>query len=105
VKTATFVRNIDGWRGDARLYKLSEPVTFSSWDDEGKIVETQTSFVIVSAISCAFDTGRPETYIFPANEEGNPLNMEELDGSFRGDMDHKKALTDAGYTITTQEAA
>jgi hypothetical protein len=53
----------------------------------------------VSAIPAAFDTGEPETYIFPADSEGAVLHYGELDGSYQGGMDKNKALADAGYTI------
>ena len=87
MKTALLITSLDGWRGDARLYKLSEP-------HEG------FEYVIVSAIQQAFDTLRPETYIFGATPEGSAVNYLELEGSFRGSMDHELALANVGYTIT-----
>ena len=40
-----------------------------------------------------------ETYIFPADEDGNVLDWGELEGSYRGGMDHEEALHNAGYEI------
>lgn len=94
-KTATFIKAIDGFRGEARLYRMTPPLQEEDWDGE---IETH-EFVIVSAIMGAFDTMRDETYIFPADSEGNITSWLELDGSFQGEMDHVQALTNAGYTV------
>lgn len=90
MKTATFLRKLDDFRGDARLYILSEPMTHN-YDDE------KSSYVIVSAADAPFSG--PETYIFLANEDGEVINWGELDGSFRGGLNHEKALTGAGYEL------
>lgn len=84
---ARFIKDIEGWRGDARLYHVEPPL--DGYD-----------YVIVSAVPSWFDTMRPETYIFPANENGEEINMSELSGSFKGDMDHARALRGAGYEVT-----
>lgn len=91
MKTATFVDNIPKhkMRGDARLYKLSEPM--KDYND------VEADYVIVSAV-VAFDN-EPETYIFPANAFGEILSWLEMDGSFRGELNHAQALLNAGYTI------
>lgn len=93
--TATFIETKQGFRGDARLYRLSPPISQTDWDGESESHE----YVIVSAIASAFDTMRDETYIFPADSEGNITSWGELDGSFQGEMDHEKALSNAGYTV------
>ena len=41
----------------------------------------------------------PETYIFPANEQGEVINWLELDGSYKGRLSHEKALNNAEYEI------
>lgn len=71
--------------GEWRHYRLSPPL-------EGH------EYVIVSA-STVLLSG-PETYIFPADEKGNVTDWAELDGSFRGDRDHNRALRSAGYTVS-----
>jgi len=83
-KTATFVSGMDDWRGDARLYRV-EPAL------EGY------EFVVVSAASVPYSG--PETYIFGSNAEGTDVNMSELDGSYRGGLSHRLALSNAGYTV------
>jgi hypothetical protein len=85
---ATKVKEISGWTGDAALYRLDEP-------HEG------ADHVIVSA-TVAMLSG-PETYIFPASAEGEVTDWGELEGSFRGGLDHAEALRRAGYQLTTEE--
>lgn len=85
-KTATFVQKLTGWQGDARLYKLSEPL--DGFD-----------FVVVSGVN-ALRTG-PETFLFGAREDGEVGSWLELDGSFRGRIDHEAALRGAGYEIAS----
>lgn len=75
-KTATLVKNLTGFRGDARLYKLSEP-------HEG------TEFVIVSGANA----------MFSGVAEGEVSDWGELEGSFRGSIDHERALAGAGYLV------
>lgn len=88
-KTATFVCNVAGMRGDARLYELSEP-------HEGYGVDP-TSRVIVSAVVAPL-TG-PETYIFAAGDDGRVSDWGEMPGSFQGALDHEQALRGAGYEV------
>jgi len=85
---ATFIRQLEGWRSDARLYHLDPAISFETIDDMGK-----TDYVIVSAARMM----GPETYIFPARKDGTAINMLELSGSFRGSLDHAQALLNAGY--------
>ena len=100
--TATEIKQLNRWQGDARLYRLSKPIGYDfDWDtDEPKAF---TDYVIVSAVVVKFDGG-PETYIFPATENGKPINMGELKGSFKGKLDHAAALNGAGYTIGPDSA-
>lgn len=88
---ATFVEQLEGFAGDARLFRLYPPVKWG-WDDDKK-----TEYVVVSA-AITFDHG-PETYIFPADENGNVVGWLELHGSFQGGLDHDKALRGAGYEV------
>lgn len=56
-----------------------------------------TDYVVVSAVDVPL--GGPETYIFPAEVGGQIKSWVELDGSFKGGLDHETALADAGYTV------
>ena len=53
--------------------------------------------MIVSSVVAIFSG--PETYIFGAKEDGEPADFSELEGSYRGGLDHKKALKNAGYSL------
>lgn len=46
----------------------------------------------------------PETYIFPADKDGNITSWGELEGSFKGDWDHVQALKNAGYETVINDA-
>ena len=97
MKTATLVRNLK-WRGDARLYRLSEPVEYGySYDGE---TLPKTDHVVVSATVVGYGEG-PETYIFPgAADSDEPLAWGEMDGSFKGGLDHAEALRGLGFEVT-----
>lgn len=94
-KTATFIGPAPGdWKGDARLYRLDPPIPWEGIDDEAGDAE----HVIVSAAD-AFGMGL-ETFIFPANKDGELLDWGELPGSFKGASDHERALGGAGYEVS-----
>ncbi len=106
---ATFVRNISSAQRDPRfgkveqrLYRVVPPVTWQDYDEEGELREHKADFVVVSASNVPPPFGGPETYIFPHSGkpgEDEPLSMTELPGSFKGSLDHAKALKYAGYKI------
>lgn len=99
MKTYKFIKQCEWGTGDARLYELSEPVSYvADFDDDGNDVLAETSFVAVSAANAVFSG--PETYIFPADSDGEVLNWAELDGSYRGGLDHAQALQNAGYEVS-----
>lgn len=91
--TATFIRNLDDFTGDAALYRLTPAIATRSWGNEGETYE----YVVVSAT--VVPLSGPETYIFGADETGNVLDWGELDGSFRGALDQDAALNGAGYQV------
>ena len=88
METAQFIKEMNNFKGDARLYKLSKPIHF---DDE------KTNYVIVSGANAMFSG--PETYIFPSDKDGKILDWGELPGSFRGSIDHETAMLGAGFEI------
>lgn len=82
---AILVKDIlKGFIGHAALYRMEPPL-----DDHG--------FVIASATSLT-PTG-PETYLFPADAEGNVASWAVMDGSYRGGLSHAKAFAGVGYSI------
>jgi len=93
-KKATFMSDLDGFTGEAKLYKLYPPMEEINFDDE---VIGRHEYVVVSATVAMF-TG-PETYIFPSDKHGNITSWSELEGSYRGELNHATALRNAGYLI------
>lgn len=92
MKTAKFVKVMEGFYGVAKLYHLSEPM------DDGR--GNMTSDVIVISITTYSFGSVCETYIFAADLESNTaVHWGELHGSSRGHMDHARALLDAGYAV------
>jgi len=81
MQKATFIQKLDGFRGDARLYRL---------EDAGTHVVVSAAFVPPSG---------PETYIFASDCAGNITNWRGLTGSFRGSLDHEEALRGHGYEV------
>lgn len=61
--------------------------------------KVDAEYVVVSASNVPFSG--PETYIFAADEDGKIVRWTELDGSFRGELDHEKALRGAGYEVVS----
>ena len=63
-------------------------------------------YVVVSAAKDAkdkYDNLVGETFIFGSDESGKIRSFLELPGSYRGGIDHQKALNDAGYDINFSE--
>ena len=88
MKTARLVKDMgpSGSGAVQRLYRLNDTELSS------------TGYVVVSAVAVPYGGG-PETYIFACNAEGEIDDWGELPGSFKGDLDHEKALRGAGYTV------
>lgn len=78
------------------VYRVSPPMTYQKWDEDGTVTRT-TEFVWVSGVNVPFSG--VETYIFPSDAHGEVADWGELDGSFRGGIDHARALKNAGYDI------
>lgn len=90
--TATFVKDVsDRFAGTAYLYRVEPPVT-GGWDGD-----TEYDYVVSSGVNALFSG--PETYLFPADEDGEVLDWGELDGSFRGAIDPERAVRNAGYEL------
>ena len=81
--TATFLGSkVSGSGASQRLYRLDPPIRGHWVPDEGTEAAEQHQYVIVSAVSVPYSG--PETYIFPADADGNIVDLDELSGSFRG---------------------
>jgi len=83
---ATLVtERLPGFNGRASLYKLDPPL------------DGVHTFVV--AYAAAVPYSGPETYLFPSDETGHITDWGELDGSYRGGLDHGEALRGAGYEV------
>jgi len=86
----TFVKDVSGhFQGTAYLYKLSEPIPYN-WNWKEKKYTDETEYVVASGVHAMFSG--PETYIFPADEEGKVLGWGELPGSQQGYIDPERAI-------------
>lgn len=74
------------------LWQLSEPVDWGWEQDSGS-----TIYVVTSAIVAIFSG--PETYIFPADSDGEIIDWAQLNGSYQGELDHEKAILGAGWEL------
>lgn len=92
---AEFIAQLDGFRGDARVYRCSPPLQGRSWDDDEDVPSYE--YVIISASVVPFSG--LETYIFGSNADWEVVSWTELPGSYRGGLDHVRALRLAGYTL------
>lgn len=96
---AYFVKQHNG-QGDGRVYRLDPPLHGSRFDEGvGDYVKVPYEHVWVSAAVVPWSG--PETYVFGCTPEGTVLDWVELDGSFRGGLDHVRALRDAGYEVVS----
>ena len=89
------IKNLDDWLGDASLYKLSEFIAYNEPFEKDDPPAEKTEFIVVSSVTAIFSG--PETFIFPADKEGNCLNWSQLEGSYQGGLDHIKALNNLGF--------
>ncbi len=90
MSTATLIKKLESrGTGDMRLFLVTPPMS----DYDGNTYR----YVVVSATVVPFSG--PETYIFGSDAEGEISNWLELDGSFRGGLNHEQALRGAGYEV------
>jgi len=84
MKAVLIKDNLPDFNGYAALYQMTP-------------AHDGHEFVVASAANVPFSG--PETYLFPAAADGEIKSFSELDGSYRGGLDHAQALSNAGYTI------
>ena len=95
---ATFIRKRDdGWRGDARHYRLSQPMHWTMFDGDAEEIVHATTNIVVSRV---FVPGQGfETYIFAADEFGSVTSWLDLPGSQKGNISHEGLLEALGWVI------
>ena len=96
MKTASFIKKLDDFKGNAALYLLSEPIRGHDHEDGQEVA---WDWVAVSAIEPSILIGEAETLIFPSNSEGEIEDWQDLEGSYRGGTSHAVALEGAGYKM------
>lgn len=97
-KTAELVRDLtysEPWKGDVKLYRLSEPLSFAD-----SIVFAAGDFEYV-AVSIAFNPlfDAVETVIFGTDENGTDIQGFDFGYLNPNIADHTEALSRAGYTV------
>lgn len=78
-KTATLLRGLNSTQN---LYKMEPPL-----DGHEYVVSSYGVFV-------------EETFLIPADRDGNITRWTELEGSFYGSYSHEEALRGAGYAVS-----
>jgi hypothetical protein len=94
--TATPIRRLANFSGDALLYSLSAPLPWHDHRDEG-----QTRYVAVSAIPAdAVYPRHDETMVFPAEPDGTIRSWRELTSVW--ECSHAAAFERLGVVIKPQ---
>jgi hypothetical protein len=110
VKVAKWVKDLDGWKGDATLYHLDPPKVYSDIVSDDNWVETEYEWVVISSV---FGMVGPETIILEGDEDGaivdtdehgNPIGIKALDKVI-GDTDHKAILPDYEFRLRYPDRA
>lgn len=98
-RIAFHIRDIGGFRGHASLYKLDPPFVSVDGLDADQI--EMHEYVIVSAVdlpSVLSSYHSCETYVFPANADGQIVDFGEIAG-VKDVKDHQMALDEIEYRI------
>lgn len=97
---ARYITTITGrWSGEARVYMVDPPVEYEGGKKTGYVIVSATTLPSLPGYGLL---GYDETYIFPAHKDGDTFEVSdwmELDGSYRGELNHEQALLNAGYQI------
>lgn len=96
---ATFIRCLNDWRGDARLYKVEPSYEGNDHLIVSGAVVIDHPVIALASIFGANPARESETFIFPASADGEAISMMEMKGSISGEINHAKALANAGYAI------
>lgn len=102
MKKAFYLGKPDDWKSDARLYRLADPPFNSGRRHRGYVVVSGADLHKTTELPLEYFNGylqRYETYIFQTTRKGKVISWKELEGSFRGEIDHARALAGLGYTV------
>ena len=90
--TATIVCDVAMTR---RLYKVDPPVSFEKWDGR----HHTSDYVVADYAPFPFDTGVPETMVFPADKDGRIVSLDDLACVSPSDGDLDAAIESMGYEV------
>jgi hypothetical protein len=79
-KAYLIIDNLRGFTGYAALYRLDPPYLCNK-------------YVVASAVEVL---NVPETYLFVSDKNGKVRDFAELEGSFKGELNHQRALAGCG---------
>ncbi|MBU2177736.1 MAG: hypothetical protein KJ556_21800 [Gammaproteobacteria bacterium] len=91
-RAVLFIQERHGPVSHQKRFRLMEPYDYKRWDEDPT---QRVEYTIVSAATVPFSG--PETYIFRANEKFEVEEWLEMPGSFQGELDHERALTEGGF--------
>jgi hypothetical protein len=103
-KLARKIKEFDN--GTKTLWAVMPPLQgFPRWDEEGDELPPHShGYILISKGGFDRRTYQPawtETYIFPADSSGEPLDMGELPGSANVPWEPEKVLENIGYEIVS----
>lgn len=94
MKTAQLLKdNLPGFNGHAALYKLTPPIRDRGYDED------DATLLVHYVVASAVNSWAVETFLFPANEDGEITSWAELEGSMKGVTSHETVFENIGYIV------
>lgn len=99
-RTATYVKTLTGFNGDAQLFRIDPPSEYeeSGYDGNGDYFEGIKPLTHVVASAVVAPHSGPEVLLFPATPEGEVITFAEVGGQ-RGTLEHDLVLSDMGWEV------
>lgn len=97
MKIATFIKNLEGFTGAAKLYKLSEPLSYNEINTYGGVTELQVDYVVVHRIT---SKGETVSFVMPSSAIGYLVAWADLKPeATSNDLSFEKLVKSIGYTV------
>lgn len=97
MKTATFIKNLEGFTGSAKLYKLSEPLSYNEINTYGGLTELQVNYVVAHRIT---SKGETVSFVMPSSATGYLVSWADLKPETTpNDYSFEKLVESTGYTV------
>ena len=98
MKTAKFIKNLDGFTGDAKLYQLSDPLYYNEINTYGGVTALQVCYIVVHRIT---SKGVVVSFVMPANSTGHPVSWADLKPETTpDDSSFNKLVKSVGYSVS-----